>query len=55
MAEIKLKGFRCERCGHVWRPNDDDIRPRICPRCKSPYWDVPRKVIKSIVKIEKVN
>lgn len=32
----------CTRCGHVWWPRMETI-PRICPKCKSPYWDVPRK------------
>jgi predicted Zn-ribbon and HTH transcriptional regulator len=43
MAEITLKGYRCERCGHKWVPRDEE-RPRVCPKCKSAYWDVPRKL-----------
>lgn len=31
----------CFRCGYVWRP-ERHPRPRICPRCKSRLWDVPR-------------
>lgn len=42
MAEVTLKGYRCERCNHVWVPRDKE-KPRVCPKCKSPYWDVPRK------------
>jgi NADH pyrophosphatase NudC (nudix superfamily) len=38
-----LKGWECERCGHTWVPRDED-QPRVCPKCKSPYWDKPRKV-----------
>lgn len=30
----------CFRCAFVWRPRSES--PRICPRCKSPLWDVPR-------------
>ena len=41
MAEITLKGFKCERCGHIWVPMSED-KPRGCPKCKSPYWDKPR-------------
>ena len=42
MAVVQLKGYRCERCAHPWVPRM--LRhPRICPKCKSPYWDVPRK------------
>jgi len=54
MAEIwiKVKGFRCERCGHEWIPRvnleelkSGDIKetPIICPKCKSPYWNKPKK------------
>lgn len=41
--EITMKGYQCERCGHQWAPRDAG-KPRVCPKCKSPYWDVPRKV-----------
>lgn len=30
----------CYRCGYVWRLRKSPVR--ICPRCKSPRWDVPR-------------
>lgn len=30
----------CYRCGYVWRLRKSPVR--ICPRCKSRYWDVPR-------------
>jgi predicted Zn-ribbon and HTH transcriptional regulator len=41
MARIKLDGFKCERCSHEWvkRGGDD---PKVCPKCKSPYWNKPR-------------
>jgi predicted Zn-ribbon and HTH transcriptional regulator len=41
--KVKLLGYRCERCGHEWLPRDKDHTPRVCPKCKSPYWDRPRK------------
>ncbi|PIV67765.1 MAG: hypothetical protein COS08_08505 [Euryarchaeota archaeon CG01_land_8_20_14_3_00_38_12] len=46
MAEVKitLSGYRCERCGHQWAPKKIGNNPRVCPKCKSPYWDVPKKV-----------
>ena len=46
MAKITLKvdGLKCERCGHEWQPHDINQLPRVCPKCKSPYWDRPRKV-----------
>lgn len=42
MARITLQGFLCERCGHKWVPREEET-PRVCPRCKSPYWDRPRR------------
>ncbi len=43
MARVQLWGYRCERCSHSWLPRDKDQEPRVCPRCKSPYWNRPRK------------
>ncbi len=43
MAEITLKGYKCERCGHVWAPRERE-KPRVCPKCKSAYWDRARKL-----------
>ncbi len=42
-VEIKLKGFRCQRCRHEWVPNSTTQEPRVCPKCKSPYWNIKRK------------
>jgi len=43
VIEIKTKGFRCERCQHEWIPRDIKQEPRVCPKCKSPYWNTKRK------------
>lgn len=43
MAKVKLDGYRCERCDHVWVPRDKGETPTVCPRCKTPYWNTPRK------------
>jgi hypothetical protein len=45
MAKVKLTvwGYRCERCEHEWVPRDTENEPRVCPKCKSPYWNRPRK------------
>lgn len=44
MAKVKLEGFRCERCGHEWLPREKGgPEPKVCPKCKSPYWNTPRK------------
>ena len=40
---ITVMGYRCERCSHEWIPRDTTQDPAVCPKCKSPYWDRPRK------------
>jgi len=42
MGKIKIDGYLCERCKHKWVARNSE-EPRVCPRCKSPYWDRPRK------------
>ena len=39
---VPLPGCRC-RCGHEWLPRDPADKPRVCPKCKSPNWDRPKK------------
>lgn len=39
--EIKLTYIQCKRCGHKWVPRKPTIR--VCPECKSPYWDKDRE------------
>jgi DNA-directed RNA polymerase subunit RPC12/RpoP len=42
---IRMLGYRCERCGHEWVPRGATATaPKVCARCKSPYWDKPRRV-----------
>lgn len=36
-----MKVMRCNRCMHVWWPKKNSP-PRVCPRCKSPYWNRTR-------------
>lgn len=54
MGKIKIyvNGYKCERCSHEWLPRIslDDLKkgdmgetPITCPKCKSPYWDKPKK------------
>lgn len=43
MELIQLWGYRCQRCGHEWVPRDKTQKPRVCPKCKNPYWDRPRR------------
>jgi hypothetical protein len=48
MAYVLIEGYMCERCNYRWgcrtgsgvRSNRD---PRVCPHCKSPYWNKPRR------------
>ena len=39
---FEVTAYRC-RCGHEWVPRklNKQQRPRVCPKCKSPYWDSP--------------
>lgn len=40
-----IEGFECDRCRHKWIPRlKIDGEPTICPRCKSPYWNKPRRI-----------
>jgi predicted Zn-ribbon and HTH transcriptional regulator len=41
-VKITVWGYRCERCSHEWVPIREQA-PRVCPRCKSPYWDRARR------------
>ncbi len=45
--EKTVWAFRCERCGHEWIPRkpwgEGKPLPTVCPKCKSPYWNKPRK------------
>jgi len=47
---MALKIMTCLRCKHEWASKNADA-VRVCPRCKSPYWDRERK----IKKIDKEN
>lgn len=43
MGIVKLDGYKCERCDHLWVPRSKiDELPIICPKCKSPYWNKAR-------------
>ena len=38
VGRVKIFAFKCERCGHKWVPRFSG-KPKVCPKCKSPYWD----------------
>lgn len=40
MEAIEKK--RCLRCGYEWYPYHQG-RPVTCAKCRSPYWDKPRR------------
>jgi predicted nucleic acid-binding Zn-ribbon protein len=40
---IEVDGYRCTRCGHEWVPRKSEV-PRVCPKCKSPFWDRERRL-----------
>ena len=45
MAHILIEGFLCERCQYRWVPHrSTKNEPKICPKCKSAYWNRPRKL-----------
>jgi hypothetical protein len=56
MARIQMTvpGFRCERCGHTWVARGPRVEnrtttrgkqppPKLCPGCKSPHWQTPKR------------
>ena len=43
--EADLKEFKCLRCGHAWLPRQREVR--ICPKCKSAWWDKPKMAKKA--------
>ena len=48
---IEVEGFRCARCGHEWVPRGTGGDPRVCPRCKSPFWDRDRRLVRFRVEV----
>ena len=38
MAKVRLSGYQCNQCGHIWLPRSEE-RPLLCPSCKSLRWD----------------
>lgn len=45
MAVIEKPAYRCDRCDHEWYPRlQTEELPAICPKCKSAYWNKPRRV-----------
>lgn len=38
--KIVIPTAKCGRCNQTWNPRKAEIK--VCPKCKSPYWDKPR-------------
>ena len=38
-----MKELKCLRCSHKWYPRTPKI-PKLCPSCKSKYWQEKRNV-----------
>lgn len=41
MNSIPIPKLKCLRCGHEWIPRVEEVR--LCPKCKSVYWDREKK------------
>ncbi len=51
-TKIKLGEIqKCLRCNHEWLPRQEEIVQ--CPKCKSAYWNVPKKENKNGNKVNK--
>lgn len=45
MVVIEKIAYRCDRCNHEWYPRlQTKELPAICPKCKSAYWNKPRRI-----------
>ncbi len=43
MVKVRVKKqLTCTRCGYSWNPRKEIVR--TCAGCRSPYWDIPRKL-----------
>lgn len=43
-VETTLVWVKCGRCGYSWVKRKET--PKVCPGCKSPYWNKPRQRIR---------
>lgn len=41
--KFKIPQAKCLRCGHEWTPRREVVT--ICPSCKSPYWNTPKREV----------
>ena len=43
IIKVGVTKIVCSRCKHIWEPRKPMHEIRICPKCKSPYFDTPKK------------
>ena len=50
MPKTKVDAWECNRCGHIWvgrrgvaRDEYEGEKPLLCPKCRTAYWNTPRK------------
>lgn len=41
--EIRVQGYKCNKCGHTWQKRNKSLEPRMCPKCKSVTWNDTKK------------
>jgi len=50
--KVEVQTLTCLRCGHKWTPRQAEVR--ICPNCKSAYWDTPRPEVNVDITIHSI-
>ncbi len=44
MGKTTIEAYQCDRCSHAWIPRLKVAEePALCPKCKSAYWNKPRR------------
>lgn len=44
MAIIRVDACKCNVCSHIWLPRSEGQLPINCASCKTPRWNVDRKM-----------
>ena len=42
---IEVKQNTCYRCNYSWIPRKEEEESITCPKCRSPYWNRPKRAI----------
>lgn len=43
MGKVQVEACKCNQCGYVWLPREGNPNPIACSKCKSPFWDRPKR------------